>query len=295
MLASKRTVRELGDAWHEAEHHRWKEDYANEMRRLLNVEIFPEFGDDTVASIGPKEVIAFDRKLRARGLSESGTANICKPLRGLLDHAVLCGDISVSPYRQVPRGKLSSCNTKRRHHEWTGEQVEDFIRTAYAFDERKDAQRSYGLQVEFMIRTGTRIAEASGVRFSDIDRAAKVIHVRRQFSRRGQVHEYTKTAAGRRRIPVTDELLAKLAFRQSFLGLADSDFLFAEEPGGNPPTHGNFRRPAWNRIVAETGIELDEASGSRRTRRDTRAPRSSPTSTSTPTMQPRCSATPRRR
>jgi hypothetical protein len=72
------------------------------------------------------------------------------------------------------------------------------------------------------------------------------------------VVEYTKTAAGRRCIPVTEELLGKLNLRQSFYGLTDDDFLFAETPDGNPPSHSNFRRRAWNRIVKETGLQLDE-------------------------------------
>lgn len=246
VVASKRTVREVGEEWLEAERHRWKEDYANEQRRCLDVEVYAEFGDDLVASIGPREVIAFDRKLRARGLSASGAANIAKPLRGLLDHAVMCEDISVSPYTQVPRGKLSSSNARRRHHEWTTEQVEEFIRIAHEFDTRPEAKRKYGDQVECMIRLGLRIAEVSGLKFSDIDPDEKVIHVRRQFSQRGKVLDYAKTQAGRRRVPLTDDMLAKLQFRQSFYGLGDGDFVFADRPGGNPPGHLNFRRRAWD-------------------------------------------------
>jgi integrase len=268
VVASKRTVREVGEAWYEAERSGWREEYAREQRRYLDREIFEEFGDDRVSAIGPHEVIAHDRKLRARGLSASGAANIQKPLRGLLDHAVLAGDITVSPYRQIPKGKLSSCNARREHHEWTTEEVAAFIAAAYAHDEGRDAGRSYGLQVETMIRLGLRIGEASGLRYSDIDRKAKTIDVRRQFTKRGQVVEYTKTASSRRRIPVTDELLAKLDFRQSLLGLADDDFLFAEEPGGNPPSHSNFRRRAWNLVVAKTGLQLEE--GVRLTPHDSR-------------------------
>ena len=263
VVSSKRTVREVGEAWFEAERSGWRDDYARELRRNLDKEIYPEFGDDRVRAIGPAEVIAYDRKLRARKvgtrkLSESGAANIQKPLRGLLDHAVLVGDITVSPYRQVPRGKLSSCNAKRQHHEWTTDELERFIRTAHELDARPKAQRAYGDQVELMVRLGLRIGEASGLRFTDIDHAAKVVRVRRQFTKRGTVVEFTKTAAGNRRIPVTDELLERLALRQSFHGLADDDFVFAETPGGKPPTHGNFRRRGWHKVVAASGVELDE-------------------------------------
>jgi integrase len=256
ILPSKRTVRTDGNEWYEAEKDGWREDYRYEMRRLLDNVIFPEFGDDRVASIGPQDVLAFDKKLRASRLSESGAANCLKPLRGLLEHAVLSGDIAVSPFTQIPRGKLSSCNTKRQHHEWTTAEVEKFIRTAHEFDERKDARRGYGDQIEFMVRLGLRIAEASGLRFSD--REGNVVQIRRQFTKRGQVVEYTKTQAGRRRVPLTDELVEKLNFRQSFLGLSDDDFIFATEPGGNPPSHSNFRRRGWNQVVTATGLKLEE-------------------------------------
>jgi integrase len=263
VVSSKRTVREVGEAWFEAERSGWRDDYARELRRNLDKEIYPEFGDDRVSAIGPAEVIAYDRKLRARKvgtrkLSESGAANIMKPLRGLLDHAVLAGDISASPYRQIPKGKLSSCNAKRQHHEWTTDELERFIAKAHELDARPKAQRAYGDQVELMVRLGLRIGEASGLRFSDVDHAAKVVRVRRQFTKRGVAVEFTKTAAGNRRIPVTDELLERLKLRQSFHGLGDDDFVFAEEPGGKPPTHGNFRRRGWNKVVAASGVELDE-------------------------------------
>jgi integrase len=72
----------------------------------------------------------------------------------------------------------------------------------------------------------------------------------------GEASQDARTRS-RRLVPVTDELLAKLNFRQSFLGLADDDFVFAEARGGNPPSHSNFRRRAWSPIVAKTGIALD--------------------------------------
>jgi integrase len=258
IVSSKRTVREVAQEWFSAEQSRWRPEYHSEQRRMLDRRILPEFGDHRVASIGPREILAYDSKLRGGGLSASGAANVMKPLRGLLDYAVLCGDVRESPFRQIPRGKLSSCTTRRRHYEWTTEELQRFIATAHAHDERKDARRAYGDQVELMVRLGLRIAEASGLRFIDVDAADRVIHVRRQFTKSGRVVEYTKTAAGRRDIPATDELLERLAQRQAFYGLADTDFVFAETAGGKPPTHNNFRRRAWNKIVEKTGLALDE-------------------------------------
>jgi pimeloyl-ACP methyl ester carboxylesterase len=55
----------------------------------------------------------------------------------------LAGDIAVSPYRQVPRGRLSSCATTLEHHRWTTEEVDRFIRVAHERDKRPEAL-SYG-------------------------------------------------------------------------------------------------------------------------------------------------------
>ena len=52
VLASKRTVREVGEAWFKAEHSRWRDSYADELRRNLNTQIYPEFGGDTVGRSG---------------------------------------------------------------------------------------------------------------------------------------------------------------------------------------------------------------------------------------------------
>ena len=56
VVASKRSVRELGEAWFEAERSGWRDGYAGELRRNLDREIFPELGDDRVSAIGPREV-----------------------------------------------------------------------------------------------------------------------------------------------------------------------------------------------------------------------------------------------
>src|SRR5215471_3243168 len=178
---SRRTVAEVAEAWFAAEKSNWRPGYAAAMRQSLDNEILKEFGSWKIAAVGPADVIAYDRKLRARGLSESGAANICKAFRGPCDYAVLCGDISVSPYRQVPRGKLSSSNTRREHHEWRTDEIETFIAKAHEHDLRPEARRGYGDLIEFLVRSGTRIAEATGIRFRDIDRDERVVHVRGQW------------------------------------------------------------------------------------------------------------------
>jgi integrase len=260
LVPSKATFREITEQWWNETNEKLRPRYADEkeIRRRLDVEILPEWGHRRIGTIDVEDIFKLDAKLEARGLSESSRANYLKPARRVFDYAVFKRAISVSPFAQAPRDSLPSCNTQREHHEWTTEEIERFIRVAHERDERPTAQRAHGDQIEFMVRTGTRIAEASGVRFSDIDAEGMVLNVRRQFDKYGKVVERVKTKASRRRIPITEELLAKLNFRQSFLGLADDDFIFAEKAGGNPESHSNFRRRGWNAVVEATGLKLEE-------------------------------------
>jgi integrase len=260
LVPSKATFREIAEEWWSCPNEKLRPRYRNEadIRRTLDKEILPEWGHRRVGSIDVEDIFQLDAKLEARGLSESSRANYLKPARRVFDFAVFKKAIAVSPFSQAPRDSLPSCNTQREHHEWTTEEVERFIRVAHERDERREARRGYGDQIELMVRTGLRIGEASGLRFSDIDHEDKVLHVRRQWTKHGKVVDYVKTKASRRRVPLTDELIEKLNFRQSFLGLADADFIFADKPGGNPPSHTNFRRRGWNGVVEATGLKLDE-------------------------------------
>jgi integrase len=142
----------------------------------------------------------------------------------------------------------------REHHEWTTQEVLRMIDCGYALDARKDAQAEYGLAIEFKIRTGGRLGEVLGPRYCDIDFEQGVWKVSGQWTRDGKRVEYGKTKKSLRRIPLAPQMVKKIAARKLKKGAGDNDFIFASVKGGNPPSHTNFRRRAWDKAVEAAGL-----------------------------------------
>jgi integrase len=258
ILPSKLTYEQVANEWWECPNEKLRPRYRDEKeaRRQLE-ETISEWGEDVIGGEDVEAIFELDAKWEKEGRSESTRANYFKPARRVFDFAVFKSYIAVSPFAQAPRGSLPSCNVQREHFEWTTQDYERFIRVGHERGLRPEARRKYGLQIEMKMRLGPRLGELSGLHCSDIDREAKVAHIRGQWTKYGKYVPYTKTKASTRRVPLTDELIAKINFRQAFLGLSDDDFLFADRPGGNPPSHSNFRRRGWNPVVEATGLRID--------------------------------------
>lgn len=226
-----------------------KPGWAAEYRRMLESAILPEWGDRPIGSFRPRDVLALAKKLQTAGRSSSTVANYLKPARGVFAHAVEEEYISASPFAGVKRGKLPSCNVTREHREWSTEDVNRFIVSAYERDARPDALRDYGLLIELKVRLGLRLGELLGLQYADFDKGEGVLHVRRQWTRDGRV-DVPKTKKSLRRVTVPQSLYAKVAARKLRLGAGDGDFLSAHKPGASPLSHSNFRRRAWSPAVA---------------------------------------------
>jgi integrase len=168
-------------------------------------------------------------------VSEAAAGNYLKPARAVFAYAVGEEYIEISPFTKVPRGRLSSCNTKREHREWTTADVERLIRVAYERDEREvlaretDAsgrtpQQEYGLAIELKLRLGLRLGELLGVRHSDFvteERGGVKSHVlliKRQWTKDGGV-DSPKTDYSVRRIPLLPAEYAKVAARKLRIGM----------------------------------------------------------------------------
>jgi len=177
-----------------------------------------------------------------------------KPLRRIMEFAVLKGYREIDPFKQVPRNTLSSCNVTREHYEWTTADVLRLIEEGYALDARKNARADYGLAIEFKIRTGGRLGEVLGARYGDIDFEQGVWKISGQWTRDGERVEYTKTKKGLRRVPLAPQMVKKIAARKLHAGAGDDDYILASGKGGNPPSHTNFRRRGWNLAVKNAGL-----------------------------------------
>lgn len=101
------------------------------------------------------------------------------------------------------------------------------------------AQESYLYHFfEVMLRTGMRKGELQGLKYSDIDRKQKVIHVRRTLKYiegRGYVEDTPKTRTSTRDIPLTAAVLEHIEAQRNYWGfkvVKMDQYLFCNENGG---------------------------------------------------------------
>ena len=108
---------------------------------------------------------------------------------------------------------------------------------------------TFGPMVVFAAATGLRPSELFALEHGDIDRAARVVHIRRAYAN-GRV-KHTKTRLSRRAVPlqaIALEALDQLRPRQ------DSLLLFPNARGGYLDFR-NFNRRHWKPVQKAAGIE----------------------------------------
>jgi integrase len=107
----------------------------------------------------------------------------------------------------------------------------------------------YRLMIIFAAATGLRPAEWVALEKRDLDREARVVYVRRSFTK-GRL-KCTKTEASRRAVPL--QAIALNAINRQ-LSQPDSPLLFPGERGGYLDLH-NFRDHHWKPAQRAAGIE----------------------------------------
>lgn len=128
------------------------------------------------------------------------------------------------------------------------------IEEGHKLDARSTSRVDYGLAIEFKLRSGARLGEVLGARWADLDLTEGVWKISGQWTSDGEHVEYGKTKKALRRVPLSPQMVKKLAARKLSKGAGDDAFVFATATTGNPPSHTNFRRRAWNEAVANAGL-----------------------------------------
>lgn len=196
--------------------------------------------------------------VRNSGNSPKTLRNKFSYLRSALGEAVTDGLVTINPLDTVKLSnyveKDNKVNLDNEHSDidpFTPKEIKKILEHSRP-DERN--------VIEFVFNTGIRPSEWSALRWSDVDFVQNKISVRVAI-----VHNQmkgTKTAAGKRLVPLNDDALNALQRQKALSFLADG-FIFpqnirmpAQLPNGelNRINPDSFRKHKWSRILKAAGV-----------------------------------------
>lgn len=216
--AKGRRFPEIADEWERAHESKVSEStrrvYSYAVKRLKAA--FPQ----RAAEIEPLDIQRYITAFERQGRSANSVGIELAVCRMIFSHAVLSGDIRVSPAAEVKKSR--GLPVKRR--EALTEEQEASVKAA-----GKAQKAHWWLFGYLLLYTGMRRGEALALTYSDIDRRAGVIHVTKKLSyAMGQfpvLEDHLKSENGTRTVPLLPPLADALP--RNRVGL-----IFPGEDGG---------------------------------------------------------------
>lgn len=171
--------------------------YATLSRKHLET---GDLADKRLDRLRPSDVESLVVHLRAKGLADSSVRSIYTVLRAGLDGAVRDGLLASNPCTKVPRPRVDRDEARVL----TPREVSEVL--------AKARTSRYYVGVLVMAHTALRRGEVAALRWSDIDLTKRELTVAHTLARiDGElVLSKPKTKRSRRRVPITDDLVAEL-------------------------------------------------------------------------------------
>lgn len=200
MASSKITLGEWFKTWIE----QYKENQVKagtiiSYNDYFNYYIKESLGKKKLVDIRGEHIQKLYNDLVKKGLALSSIKIISAILNGCLKQAMKNGLIERNP---VPLATLPKGTAKSGHRVFTKEEQGIFM---------KYAQGSYLYNMfALAIRTGLRGGEIRGLKLSDVDKAADLLHIQRTLkyaTGRGFFEDTPKTATSKRDIPLTKDMI----------------------------------------------------------------------------------------
>lgn len=231
---------DAAEQWYESKH-RLRPWTRKQYRAVLDNELLPRFGHLKLGQIDAELVASFIRSLEGRGLSPSTIGNYLLPLSGTFAFAVRRNLTGVNPCSRLTPDDRPAKAEPRKAHEWSDDDIAALLESSELIAGRSGSQYDYSPLLHAAVFTGLRLGELLGLQWQDVEFEASVLHVRRQYSRTGELAE-PKTPKACRRVPLTPKMVAllkkhKVASRHS----QEANFVFASNTGG-PLSHRNVQR-----------------------------------------------------
>ena len=161
-------------------------------------ELTGEFGDLPIDQITPLQIIEYLRRLSKEGYSQKLLRNRKSVMHGIMDEAVITGEIRQNPGSDLPVIKGKSPEKRPPASEDDLQKIESSKTTS-----------NYARLFYFMEYTGCRRGEAVAIQQKHIDRENKKARIEQAVVYRTQIPEIKKpkTAAGIREVDLYDNVL----------------------------------------------------------------------------------------
>jgi integrase len=226
-----------------------------EYRRLVKKLISPDLGKLTLRRVTTQRLDTYYATLaRERGLSPASVRHVHAVMRGALGQAVRWGWIPMNPAAAASPPRL-------RRREISPPAIADARMLLAAAD---DHDPDFGALIRVLAATGARRGEVCGLRWSDLDRHAGTLSIRRSVASvaGGTVVKGTKTHSARRialdpeTLSVLDTHRERLEYRAALCRVAvDQDgFVFTATLDGSQPLHPDTITGAFGRICRRAGL-----------------------------------------
>jgi integrase len=217
---------------------RYKSDVRDLYEQVLEDHVLPVLGRKRLADVTRHDVQALVDSL-AQGLSPSTVKNAIMPVRAIYRRAIRDGLVTVNPTSNLD---MPACRSPRVV-QVSQERVQTFLAALPEYLRPLYATAAYG---------GLRRGEIRGLKWSDVDLANGVIHVRRSMDKKGGLGD-PKTRKGERTVPLFGILRDYLDEHKMRTGGDQDDYVFRSRRG-NPFTTSNVRKQA-ARVCREAGVK----------------------------------------
>jgi integrase len=136
--------------------------HPSDMRRYLDNEIFPIFGQKLLSQVTAADVQALVFRKRDNG-KESAAAQIRNLIKRVFDYAVVCGVTQTNPAMALPTRFITKIRTRTRA--LTPDEIRIYLHTLY----RSNIRRQFKLALHLILLTLVRKAELLLAQWKDVD------------------------------------------------------------------------------------------------------------------------------
>jgi integrase len=216
-------------------------------RQRYGRHIEPVVGAKQIHDVRPEHIGGIFARQRREGLAAWTIAGTQTILSAVLSLALSRGYIATNPLHRVARIEKPQQVSRREARRLSEEEVRRLCDAATA---------RYRPVVVALAWTGLRVSEALGLRWEDIDFAAKEVRVRQQLDGKGGTTRL-KTKAGTRTIPllpVLEQTLREHRMEQLSLGLASAEQLVFTSATGKPLNRHNIRNKGVVAAAKKAGL-----------------------------------------